>query len=203
MSLKDTYDKIAENWHKDHQKDAWWIEGVEKFISLLQPGSLILDIGCGGGVKDRYLIDKGLKVLGIDFSEKMVEIARREVVGGEFLTMDLKNVHKIKQEFFGIFMQAVLLHIPKRELRGILRRILKKIKNGGYLYIAVKEKKPGGPEEEIKLEYDYGYSYKRFFSYFTPEEIEKHLSDLKMKIVFKIVKSSGGSRWIQIIAQKK
>ena len=41
MDLKSTYNKIAENWDKDHKKDTWWISGTDKFISLLKPGSLV------------------------------------------------------------------------------------------------------------------------------------------------------------------
>jgi len=41
------------------------------------------------------------------------------------------------------------------------------------LYIAVREKRPGRVEEEIKNESDYRYPYQRFFSYFTLDEIKK------------------------------
>src|SRR5258706_10762297 len=109
MNLKDTYNKIAESWHKDHQTDDWWIEGTDKFISLLKQGDSVLDVGCGGGTKTKYLIGKGLKVLGIDFSENLIEIAKREVPQGTFLVMDINNVDMMQENFNGIFMQAVLL----------------------------------------------------------------------------------------------
>ena len=68
--------------------------------------------------------------------------------------------------------------------------------------MAVKEKKPEDPDEEMKKEEDYGYPYERFFSYYTLEEIKGYLEKLSMKIVYEIVASSGKTRWIQIIAQK-
>ena len=89
MNLKETYDKIAEDWHSDHKKDDWWIEGTDKFISYLSKGDLVLDVGCAGGIKSKYLMQKGLNVVGIDFSEKMIEIAKREFPNGEFLVKDL------------------------------------------------------------------------------------------------------------------
>ena len=37
MNLKETYNKIAEDWFKDHKSDNWWIEGYgyeyERFFS--------------------------------------------------------------------------------------------------------------------------------------------------------------------------
>ena len=77
--LKSTYNHIAEDWHKDHKEDTWWVEGTDKFVSFLKYNSLVLDVGCGAGVKSNYLINKGLKIVGLDFSEKMIEIAKREV----------------------------------------------------------------------------------------------------------------------------
>ena len=113
MNLKETYNKIAEDWHKGHKQDAWWVGGVDKFISFLRSGSLVLDVGCGTGLKSKYLINRGLKVVGIDFSEKMIETAKREVPEGEFWVMDMEEAAKLEGNFNGIFLQAALLHIKK------------------------------------------------------------------------------------------
>lgn len=202
MDLKQTYNRIAEDWHQDHQADDWWVKGTDKFISFLKPGNLVLDVGCAGGIKSKHFLKNGLQVVGIDFSEKMIEIAQRELPGEKFLVLDLKDVDKLEYLFDGIFMQAVLLHIPKKEVADDLRKVTEKLKKGGYLYIAVKEKKPQGQEEEIKIESDYSYSYERFFSYFTVDEIELYLHNLGLEIVFFKVDSSGSTNWIQVIGRK-
>ena len=202
MDLKSTYNKIAEDWHRDHQSDEWWIEGTEKFISCLASGNLVLDVGCGGGTKSRYLARRGLRVMGIDFSEKMIEIAKREVPEARFEVMDLRDVKNINETFDGIFAQAVLLHIPRQEVEGALETLASKLKSGGCFYLAVKAMKPGGNAEEIVSENDYGYPYGRFFSYYTLEELKKYFSDLRMKISYESVSSSGNTEWIQIIARR-
>ena len=56
MDLRATYDRIAEDWHGDHRDDDWWIGGADAFTPLIKPGGLVLDVGCGGGRKSRYLI---------------------------------------------------------------------------------------------------------------------------------------------------
>ena len=35
MDLRSTYNKIAEDWFKDHHQDTWWQEGTEKFLEAL------------------------------------------------------------------------------------------------------------------------------------------------------------------------
>lgn len=200
--MKDTYNRIVEDWHKDHQEDTWWVEGTNTFVSFLKTGDTVLDAGCGAGTKTKYLLEKGLKALGIDFSEGMINIARQEVPKGKFLVMDMREVETLDREFDGIFLQAVLLHIPKKEVRDVLRRLVGKLKQGGYFYLAVKEKKPDGGEEEVKVEEGYGYSYERFFSYFKLEELQQHFTELGLKVVWESVVSSNNTRWIQIIGQK-
>lgn len=203
MNLKDTYNRIADDWFKDHHGETWWVEGTNKFVSLLKTKSLVLDVGCGAGIKSRYLLNKGLKVVGIDFSAKMIEIAKREVPAATFYVMDIKNLGGLSEIFDGILAQAVLLHIPKVEVAAVIGGLKAKLKDGGYLYIAVKEKRPEGKEEEVLAEDDYGYKYERFFSYFTLPEIQKYLADAQMKICYENTARTGHTNWIQVICQKE
>jgi SAM-dependent methyltransferase len=201
--LKNTYNKIAGDWAKDHSKSTWWqTGGVAKFISFLKPGATVLDVGCGPGQKSKYLADKGLKVVGIDFSEKMIELAKQTVPNVDFYVADIKNLSSIKQNFSGIFAQAVLLHIPKNEITQVLNGLKEKLIPSGYFYICVKELRPGNKDEESVIENDYGYEYERFFSYFTLEEIKHYLQEGGMEIVYEGIYSKGDTNWIQVIAQK-
>lgn len=152
--LKSTYNRIAQDWFKDHQDDTWWVNGTDKFISFLKPRSVVLDIGCGAGVKSKYLIMKGLKVVGIDLSEKMIEIARKEVPDAEFLVADISESLKFDKKFDSIFAQAVLIHTPKKDIKKVLANIVNSLNPRGYLYIAVKELREGQNEEQIIKESD-------------------------------------------------
>jgi len=198
----DTYNRIAEEWHRDHQRDEWWIEGTDTFASFLKPGDLVLDAGCGGGFKSAYLLKKGLKIIGIDASEKMIEIAQRENPTAQFQVLSLQESHKLKEVFAGIFVQASLLHVPKKEALDVVKKLSDKLANGGYLYIAVKNKKENGPNEEIKTETDYGYSYDRFFSYFSIDELKNYLKASGCEVVYENVTPSDNTRWVQVIGKK-
>ena len=202
MNLKDTYNRIAEDWYRDHHQDDWWVEGTDKFISFLKPGDRVLDVGCGAGVKSDYLIQKGLDVIGIDFSEKMIGLAQKNVPEGKFQVLDLYQLDALREVFDGDFAQAVLLHVPKEKITAVMKLLVEKIKPNGYLYIAVKEKRPGEPDGKTVTENDYGYSYERFFSYYTKEEIEKQFKDLKLQVCYLTTKNPGKRNWIQIIGRK-
>ncbi|MFH1712016.1 MAG: class I SAM-dependent methyltransferase [Patescibacteria group bacterium] len=117
-----TYDNIAEDWHKNHQADDWWVEGTDKFISLLSSGAEVLDVGCGGGTKTKYLLEKGLSVTGIDYSKGQIAICQREVSGAEFFVMNMRDVAELGKKFDAVFAQASLLHIPKAEVQEVIKK---------------------------------------------------------------------------------
>lgn len=201
MELKETYNRIAEDWVRDHNNDTWWREGTEHFLSLLPRGARVLDVGCGGGTKARYLSEKGLEVVGIDFSEKMIEIARRDNPAITFAVVDMYDVDTLKESFDGIFMQAVLLHIPKARVPEVLAKMKTRLNPNGLLYLAVKGIREDGTEEGVKTENDYGYDYQRFFSYFSLDELMRYLRALEMEVIWEGDKSSNQTNWIQIIGK--
>lgn len=203
MDLKETYNTIAEEWHKDHQGDDWWKAGTDNFISLLPPKSKVLDVGCGSGVKSGYFLAKGFKVTGIDFAEKLIEIAKRENPTGEFRVMDMREAAKLGATYSAVFAQASLLHIPKADFADVLRTLIGLLSKNGLLYIAVKGMRDGKPEEEIKEEDDYGYSYQRFFSYYSMGELNQHFIDAGLQVIYQESSWSGKTEWLQIAGKKK
>lgn len=197
MDLKQTYNKIAKDWTQDHLTDDWWVRGIDKFAALFKKDDLILDVGCASGLKSKYLMNKGLKVIGFDLSDEMIKKAKKNIHTAKFYVLDMREVDKIKENFDGIFAHACILHIPKKETLEVIKKLASKLKSGGYFYVAVKEKKK--LDEEIVKENDYGYEYERFFSYYTIKEIRQYFDQLGMKIVWETITNS---RWIQVIAQK-
>jgi 2-polyprenyl-3-methyl-5-hydroxy-6-metoxy-1,4-benzoquinol methylase len=62
------------NLNTHYQREQF--ELIESLLPTPQ-GMRILDIGCGFGRLSRYLADRGAHVVGLDFSEKSIEIAKK------------------------------------------------------------------------------------------------------------------------------
>lgn len=201
--LRDTYDRIAGDWARDHAGDTWWRECTARFASMLPNGARVLDAGCGPGQKARFFEDRGAHVLGIDFSEKLLEIARQASPASEFRLLDLRHISTLIEQFDGVFAQASLLHIPKADAFPVIEGLVARLVTGGLLYIAVKALRPGSREEEIVTEHDYGYDYERFFSYFTMDELRSYVERLGLTVTHaEVTQASTGGTWLQIIALK-
>lgn len=82
-SIKKEWNDAAESWTdfvregKDYYRDGLNNPATFKLIGDVR-GGLVLDLACGEGYNTRMLARKGAKVTGIDFSEKLVELAKLE-----------------------------------------------------------------------------------------------------------------------------
>lgn len=54
----------------------------------LEPGSAVLDVGCGAGLAVSELSSRGFRAVGVDLSTEMIEEAHRRSPGSEFLVGD-------------------------------------------------------------------------------------------------------------------
>jgi len=64
----------------------------DRMLVALPREAHILDLGCGGGEPiDRYLIDAGHRLTGVDLSEKMIALARTRFARHRWLRTDMRN----------------------------------------------------------------------------------------------------------------
>lgn len=124
----------------------------------------ILDLGCGPGRDLKTFSDMGHRAIGLDGSEKFVEMARAysgcEVWHQDFIHLDLPEAM-----FDGIFANAVLFHVPRPDLPGVLSMLHKTLKPGGVLFSS----NPRGHNEEA-------WNGNRYGSYYDYETWERYLS---------------------------
>ncbi len=77
--VRDGYNQIADSY-AEKRDQASSVPFLERLDSHLAPNSLVLDLGCGAGLPvDRWLIDHGHRVIGLDLSSAMLSLARHHV----------------------------------------------------------------------------------------------------------------------------
>lgn len=112
-------DRVAEHYERHahafdrlrsvQSVDRHWFD---RFLIGVRRGGTILDLGCGAGEPvARYLIDHGYPVVGVDSSQRMIDLARIRFPRHAWHHMDMRNA-AFEQHFAGAVAWDSLFHLP-------------------------------------------------------------------------------------------
>jgi ubiquinone/menaquinone biosynthesis C-methylase UbiE len=186
MKIKGFSDTIK--WYdKNARKYAKAIESlssqdyIEKFANLLPKGSKVLDAGCAAGRDSKLLADKGLKVVGVDLSKNLLNIAKENNPDIKFVEADFRELPFANDSFDGIWSSASLLHLETVEdVKKSLSEFTRVLKDNRIICIMVKAK---NANKKFTLIKDKLSNHYRFFQFFTKEEISNLLQQNEFKII--------------------
>ncbi len=90
-------------------------ERTRIFSRLINPGSSVLDIGCGTGTNLQYLVENNRIIAeGIDVSSAAVEVAQSRGINAWVADITQNNFH-LHKKYDYILISEVLEHIPSPE----------------------------------------------------------------------------------------
>ena len=100
-------------------------------------GKRILDAGCGEGYLSRMLAERGASVIAVDYSHKMLELARdrtEDHLDIEYKHGNMENLHSLKGAPFDIVVSNMVLgEVPEYELAvAEVNRLL--VSNGSFIF---------------------------------------------------------------------
>lgn len=196
----ESYNKTAEEYYKIVTSFEV-LPQLKEFVNLVRPEGNILDLGCGPGHHSKIFVDTGFNVTGIDLSNEMIELAKKEEPRAAFIKMDITHLKFKKKSFDGIWASASLLHIPKNKIGEALNKIYSILRADGTFYISLKE---GKGEESIQDD-RYG-GVEKFYSYYQVSEIKALLENIGFNILkfdkVKPRKDYDTNSWIHLICKK-
>jgi len=97
----------------------------------------ILDIGCGRGEFANYCYEKGAEVVGVDYANDAINIARSTFQTCEnlkFICTDIMTMDE-DEKFDVVVMSDVIEHIEQESLEQLFLKITQLLGNEGYLII--------------------------------------------------------------------
>jgi ubiquinone/menaquinone biosynthesis C-methylase UbiE len=93
-------------------------------------GLTVLDAGCGTGYLSKKLYDQGARVTGIDFSERMIEIAQALHPDMDFRVDSCSELRRLDEEHFDLVIaNYVIMDTP--DLEGTMTAFSRVLKNDG------------------------------------------------------------------------
>ena len=193
MDSIDYYDRYAVPYYEETVDFS--MEGqLERFIELLPESADVLDLGCGSGRDTVFLEEEGCVVTAMDGSEKMCELASIHA-GKEVLHLKVEDM-EFDDVFHGIWACAVLGHFTPDEVKGVMDKILKALKDDGILYFSVKKGERNG-----KYNGRYFYDYDRE----TLNNLLNAFPNIKVLDIWKTndVRADKSDRWFNVLLRKE
>jgi ubiquinone/menaquinone biosynthesis C-methylase UbiE len=99
--------------------------------------SKVVELGCGTGKNTSYLLTKAREVIGLDFSQEMLNKAMEKVVDERvtFLKADLTREWNVEDGFADLITCSLVLeHI--KDLDSIFKQAGRKLRENGYFFIS-------------------------------------------------------------------
>ena len=192
-STLEYYDQNAEQFFKT-TAEVDFTGTQDRFLRYLEPGSRILDLGCGSGRDARYFLEKGYQVDATDGSAEICRLAS-EYTGIPVRQM-LFNELDAEEEYDGIWACASILHLSEDELRDVMHRIGTALKEGGIFYTSFKYGDFAGERNG------------RYFRDFTEESFREFLTDFHefrmtdQWITSDVRPNRGEEKWLNVLLRR-
>lgn len=135
---------------------------LDRFLEFLPEGGSVLDLGCGSGRDSAYFMSMGYDVTALDGSEEMCSLAGVHI-GKDILHMTFEEMD-FEEVFDGVWANASLLHVPRKDMDGILNKVIRSLKQDGVLYMTLRY----GDFE--------GVQDKRYFTYYRTKNLKELLA---------------------------
>jgi ubiquinone/menaquinone biosynthesis C-methylase UbiE len=164
--IKKTYDSFAERF--DFKTKTFSLEylasDLDVFLEKLK-GRNILDIGSGPGRDSIYFKNQGYNPTCVDISEKMIEICREKGLDAQMMDMESMNFNN--KSFDGVWAFCSLLHLPKENIKFMLKKIYDLLTDNGVFFMGMKKGDYDGFRSSEKISFS-----KRYFAYYQKKELE-------------------------------
>jgi SAM-dependent methyltransferase len=154
------YDAVSEAYRSDDGQAGRAGEDVSRYAGwvaelagLLPSGARVADLGCGNGIPaTRELTDRGLQVIGADFSEVQLRRARHLVPAARLVQADLATLQFSPASLDAVVSFYALIHLPLADQRALFGRIRDWLRPGGLLLATVGAQPWTGTEDFLGAE---------------------------------------------------
>jgi len=131
--IKKHFSQIAENFDRYKRRNPYYHNGIKKFVSSVVPkGAKVLEIGCATGDLLGYLNPR--EGIGIDFSPKMIEEAKRKYPQPnlKFYNMEAEDI-ALEEKFDYVIMSNLVDYLE--DIWSVVQNVKKVLAVDGKLVI--------------------------------------------------------------------
>jgi ubiquinone/menaquinone biosynthesis C-methylase UbiE len=195
------YDQVAHEYARLEGESEWpRMQWLGKVLNRLEPGSSVLDLGCGSGDPADVEISKEHTVTGVDISQAQINLARRNVPTGHFVHGDAGSVEFPPSSFDAVVSFYTLEHVPREQHKTVLGRICKWLRVGGLLLISME----AGDYDDVMGEW---LGVSMFISCYDPETMKQMVTEAGFELLETAIETQleGGNEvpYLWLLGQKR
>lgn len=172
----DYYNDSAEKWAEEWYTNESVLPYLKHLMKLLPQNPTVVDLCCGAGYESMRLKNLGANVIGLDLSEKSIEIAKQKNPQISFYVQDMLQDYSYIGVADGLICVAGLIHLENDKLSLAFENMHKVLKENAYTLIVVREGE-GKREQSSFVTYN-NVEYDRNFICHTLEELKTYSKNL-------------------------
>ena len=199
-TVKAGYNKIANRYLAERNQDGENVQLLHDFIELLSPESRVLDAGCGAGLPIAKTLAEHFDVIGVDFSEAQIELAKKNVPDAHFYCQDMTELDFPKESLDGICSYYAIIHIPREEHEELFINFHRMLRMGGIVLLCL-------GANDLKDDIDENYLGTRmYWSHYNTDTYVKMLKKCGFKIIWAkhiADETCEGAKHLFVLAQKE
>jgi len=133
QNVQEDYEKIAD-WFDEHRSREFFEKPyLDKVISYLPSQANVLDLGCGMAEPvTAYFIKKNFRVVGVDGSQTLIDMAQRRYSQAEFIVGDMRTI-QFDRKFQAIILWHSFFHLSHQDQRNMFVKFHNYLQEGGIL----------------------------------------------------------------------
>jgi len=199
-TVKAGYNTIATSYLKTRNADSEDVRLLDDLVQRLPKGARVLDAGCGAGVPVARFLSRYFDVVGVDFAEAQLRLARQLVPGAQFVCQDITDLGFPDATFDAICSYYAIIHIPRQAHKALLQDFYRMLKPSGLALLCL-----GADDLEEDIVEDY-LGARMYWSHYDAETNLDLINACRFELIWsKVVAdaSSPGSGHLFALVQKK
>jgi cyclopropane fatty-acyl-phospholipid synthase-like methyltransferase len=199
--VREIYDKFADTYEENRGLFDM-SEVFDAFYERLEAtkGNL-LDLGCGAGEPiARYFIDRGWAVTGVDFSDRMLELAAKYVPEMQAIHADMRDITFDPEQFDAITAIYSIFHVPRGDHAALFANLYQWLRpEGKVLFTYATKEYTGSAAFDGYKEF---MGRKLYYSHKSPQQLYTDLNRIGFVIDATDYRNIGNEIFLWVTARK-
>ena len=170
------------------------------FSSLPKQGK-VFEIGSGDGTNAKFIQNLGYDITASDTADDFIDVIRNK--GLETVKFNALEDEFI-DKYYGIFCWRVFVHFTTEDVLKTIKKVYNALEyNGVFMFNAINREIKSVDDEWIDFEGEYHMGAKRYYKYFSKEELDDIIKQTKFEI--KDFHKEGGennNKWLVYVLKK-